>query len=129
MHGVHALWSKAISKQSAYFSKRSESIGDSNFPDNSSDLSDDQIGVNPRLLGAALLSGERFTMDGEAGCTTKDGLKMSFVLNTFEEPDRRALYRDVSSRRYDKKGAAVSGLESLLEHGLSWFLLSAVGKK
>ncbi|WP_191866968.1 hypothetical protein [Paraglaciecola chathamensis] len=68
-------------------------------------------------------------MDGEAGCTTKDGLKMSFVLNTFEEPDRRALYRDVSSRRYDKKGAAVSGLESLLEHGLSWLLLSAVGKK
>ncbi|MDO6839449.1 hypothetical protein Q4602_08225 [Paraglaciecola chathamensis] len=68
-------------------------------------------------------------MDGEAGCTAKDGLKMSFVLNTFEEPDRRALYRDVSSRRYDKKGAVVSGLVSLLEHGLSWLLLSAVGKK
>ena len=129
VHEVHALWPKAINKQSACSSERSESVGDSNFPDNSSDLSDDQIGVNPRLLGAALLSGERFTMDGEAGCTTKDGLKMSFVLNTFEEPDRRALYRDVSSRRYDKKNAAVSGLESLPEHGLSWLLLSAVGKK
>ena len=119
----------AINTHSVCFSERSESVGDSNFPDNRSDLSDDQIGVNPRLLGAALLSGERFTMDGEAGCTTKDGLKMSFVLNTFEEPDGRALYRDVSSRRYDNKGAAVSGLESLLEHGLSWLLLSAVGKK
>ncbi|WP_226992142.1 hypothetical protein, partial [Paraglaciecola chathamensis] len=86
-------------KQSAYFSKRSESIGDSNFSDNSSDLSDGQIWVNPRLLGAALLSGERFTMDGEAGCTTKDGSKLSFVLNAFEEPDRRVFYRDVSSRR------------------------------
>ncbi|WP_085949162.1 hypothetical protein, partial [Paraglaciecola chathamensis] len=96
---MHALWPQAISKQSAYFSERSESIRDSNFPNNSSDLSDGQIWVNPRLLGAALLSGERFTMDGEAGCTTKDGLKLSFVLNAFEEPDRRAFYRDVSSRR------------------------------
>ena len=41
--------------------------------------------MNPRLLGAALLSAERFTMDGEAGCTTKDGFKLSFALNAFEE--------------------------------------------
>ncbi|WP_039991875.1 hypothetical protein, partial [Paraglaciecola chathamensis] len=115
-------------KRSACFSKRSESIGDSNFPDNSSDLSDGQIGVNPRLLGAALLSGERFTMDGEAGCTTKDGSKLSFVLNAFEEPDRRAIYRDVSSRRYDKKGAAVSGLESLLEQETFWLLCRLLKK-
>ncbi|MGY0640848.1 MAG: hypothetical protein ACW7DM_08735 [Paraglaciecola chathamensis] len=57
-------WPQAISKRSLYFSKRSELVGDSNFPDKCSDLSDGQIGVNPRLLGAALLSGERFTMDG-----------------------------------------------------------------
>tara|TARA_R100000687_G_scaffold25589_4_gene21830 strand:- start:10 stop:165 length:156 start_codon:yes stop_codon:yes gene_type:complete len=31
-------------KQSTFFSERSESVGDSNFPDNSSDLSDGQIG-------------------------------------------------------------------------------------
>ncbi|MFD2820862.1 hypothetical protein ACFSZP_18325, partial [Paraglaciecola agarilytica] len=58
---AHAVVTEGHSKRSACFSERSESVGDSNFPDNSSDLSDGQIGVNPRLLGAALLSGERFT--------------------------------------------------------------------
>ena len=53
---------------------------------------------------------------------------MSFVLNTFEEPDRRALYRDVSSSRYDKKGAAVSGLESLLEQETFWLLCRLLKK-
>ncbi|GAC12459.1 hypothetical protein [Paraglaciecola chathamensis] len=52
------------SKQSACFSERSESIGDSNFPDNSSDLSDGQIWTSGQ--------GVRFTgMFPHAGMTKK----------------------------------------------------------
>ena len=64
VHEVHALWPKAINKQSACSSERSESVGDSNFPDNSSDLSDDQIGTSGQ--------GVRFTgMFPHAGMTKK----------------------------------------------------------
>ncbi|WP_339668598.1 hypothetical protein [uncultured Paraglaciecola sp.] len=51
-------------KQSTFFSERSESVGDSNFPDNSSDLSDGQIWTSGQ--------GVRFTgMFPHAGMTKK----------------------------------------------------------
>ncbi|WP_252732769.1 hypothetical protein [Paraglaciecola chathamensis] len=40
---AHAVVTEGHSKRSACFSERSELVGDSNFPDNSSDLSDGQI--------------------------------------------------------------------------------------
>ena len=64
VYEVHPLWPKAISKRSLYFSERSELVGDSNFPDNSSDLSDGQIGTSGQ--------GVRFTgMFPHAGMTKK----------------------------------------------------------
>ncbi|GAC09139.1 hypothetical protein GCHA_1178 [Paraglaciecola chathamensis S18K6] len=64
MHEVHPLWPKAISKRSLYFSKRSELVGDSNFPDKCSDLSDGRIGTSGQ--------GVRFTgMFPHAGMTKK----------------------------------------------------------
>jgi len=61
---AYVLWPEAISKRSLYFSERRELVGDSNFPDNSSDLSDGQIGTSGQ--------GVRFTgMFPHAGMTKK----------------------------------------------------------